>query len=142
MRPNLDRIPGEADRLAEAIIYRAPIVVDQDFVDSLDDAAAAALRRYGARTVTFAYRESSIGLMRRSLLAEGLGLCVQPDDDRPETVAAGRQARHGVGGGGAPHASRREADAAAEQASVDRRYEWQQAMDTARAAWVEGVYVR
>ncbi|GAA3782818.1 hypothetical protein GCM10022225_83870 [Plantactinospora mayteni] len=86
MRPNLERIPGKADRLAEAIIDRAPFVVDHGFVDSLGDAAAAALRCYGARMVTFAYREDSIGLVRRSLLAEGLGLCVKPDDDRDVMV--------------------------------------------------------
>lgn len=91
MRPNLERIPGKGDRLAEAILDRAPFVIDQRFVDSLDNAAMLALRRYGVRTVTLAYRESSIGLVRRSLLAEGLGLCLEADDDRDVMVGLALQ---------------------------------------------------
>ncbi|MGC5021042.1 hypothetical protein [Micromonospora sp. DT47] len=86
MKPNLARIPGDGDRLAEAILARAPRRIDQSFLDSLDPAASLALGRYGVRLVTIALRENSVDLLRRSLLATGLADCLQPDDDRDVMV--------------------------------------------------------
>lgn len=82
MKPNLERIPGKQDRLAEAILARAPRRMDQRFVSSLDPSASLALGRYGVRLATLALRQNSIELLRRSLLATGLAGCLEPDDDR------------------------------------------------------------
>ncbi|MFG3715001.1 hypothetical protein ACIBTZ_21970 [Micromonospora sp. NPDC049460] len=82
MRPNLERIPGTQDRLAEAILSRAPRRMDQGFVRSLDPSAALALGRYGVRLATLALRQNSSDLLRRSLLATGLAGCLEPNDGR------------------------------------------------------------
>ncbi|MEU5565059.1 hypothetical protein [Micromonospora musae] len=82
MKPNLERIPGKQDRLAEAILTRAPRRMDQRFVGSLHPSASLALGRYGVRLATVALRQNSPDLLRRSLLATGLAECLKPDDDR------------------------------------------------------------
>lgn len=82
MKPNLERIPGKQDRLAEAILARAPRRMDQGFVSSLDPSASLALGRYGVRLATLALRQDSPGLLRRSLLATGLAGCLEPGDVR------------------------------------------------------------
>ncbi|OKI49104.1 hypothetical protein [Micromonospora sp. CB01531] len=87
MKPNLERIPGNRDRVAQAILARAPQCIDQGFLDSLDPSASLALGRYGVRLATLALRETSIELLRRSLLATALAWCLQPDDERDVTVA-------------------------------------------------------
>ncbi|MET7749806.1 hypothetical protein [Micromonospora sp. NPDC005367] len=82
MKPNLERIPGKQDRLAEAILRRAPQRVDQGFVSSLDPSASPALGRYGVRLATLALRQGSIDLLHRSLLATGLAECLEAGDGR------------------------------------------------------------
>lgn len=82
VKPNLERIPRKQDRLAEAILARAPRRMDQRFVSSLDPSASLALGRYGVRLATLALRQNSPGLLRRSLLATGLAGCLEPDDAR------------------------------------------------------------
>ncbi|MCZ7422505.1 hypothetical protein O7605_23680 [Verrucosispora sp. WMMA2121] len=87
MQPNLERIPGKQDRLAEEILARAPRRIEQSFVRSLDPTNALALGRYGARLATLALRQSSVDLLRRSVLATGLARCLTSDDDRDFMVA-------------------------------------------------------
>ncbi|GIJ30862.1 hypothetical protein [Micromonospora sediminimaris] len=87
MKPNLARISGKQDRLAEEILARAPRHIEQSFVNSLDPAAALALGRYGARLATLALRQNSVDLLRRSVLATSLARCLASDDDRDFMVA-------------------------------------------------------
>jgi hypothetical protein len=82
VKPNLERIPGAQDRLAEAILARAPRRMDQRFVSSLDRSASLALGRHGVRLATLALRQNSPDLLRRSLLATGLAAPLKPDDGR------------------------------------------------------------
>lgn len=86
MRPNLERVPGNRDAFAEAILLRAPNPVDQRFLDSLDRKAWLWLGRYGARQPTIALREGSIDLLRQALLGTALSACLQPDDPRDVMV--------------------------------------------------------
>ncbi|WP_146605816.1 hypothetical protein [Micromonospora craterilacus] len=86
MKPNLERVSGSRDWVAQAILARAPWPVDQSFLDSLDPSASLALGRYGVRLATLALRENSTALLRRSLLATGLARCLQHDDDRDVMV--------------------------------------------------------
>jgi hypothetical protein len=86
VKPNLERIPGKQDRLAEAILTRAPRRMDQRFVSSLDPSASLALGQYGVRLATLALRQNAPDLLRRSLLATGLDRCLEPDDDRDVMV--------------------------------------------------------
>ncbi|MFY1689108.1 hypothetical protein [Plantactinospora sp. WMMB782] len=86
MKANLERIPGDHDWVARAILARAPQRVDQSFLDSLDPSASLALGRLGVRLSTIALRENSIDVVRRSLLATGLARCLQHDDDRDVMV--------------------------------------------------------
>ncbi|WP_146603577.1 hypothetical protein [Micromonospora endophytica] len=86
MKSNLERIPGDRDWVAQAILARAPQRVDRSFLDSLDPAASLALGRYGTRLATLAMREESVDLVRRSLLATALARCLQPNDDRDVMV--------------------------------------------------------
>ncbi|NGM13320.1 hypothetical protein [Verrucosispora sioxanthis] len=87
MKPNLERIPGQQDRLAEQILARAPRRIEQNFVRSLEPTTALALGRYGARLATLALRQNSVDLLRRSVLATGLAGCLASDDDRDIMVA-------------------------------------------------------
>ncbi|GIJ38790.1 hypothetical protein Vwe01_21150 [Micromonospora andamanensis] len=87
VKPNLERIPGTQDRLAEEIIARAPRRIEQSFVRSLDPATALALGRYGARLASLALRQNSVDLLRRSVLATSLARCLASDDDRDFMVA-------------------------------------------------------
>ncbi|AVT39256.1 hypothetical protein [Plantactinospora sp. BB1] len=86
MKPNLARIPGDRDAVAQAVLARAPRPVDPGFLASLDPSTALALGRYGVRLATIALRERSVALLRRSLLATGLGRCLRDDDDRDVMV--------------------------------------------------------
>ncbi|MFY1576193.1 hypothetical protein ACN26Z_15030 [Verrucosispora sp. WMMD703] len=87
MKPNLERIPGKQDRLAEEILARAPRRIEQSFVRSLDPTNALALGHYGARLATLALRQNSVDLLRRSVLATGLARCLASDDDRDFMLA-------------------------------------------------------
>ncbi|WP_433532209.1 hypothetical protein ACQPYA_09310 [Micromonospora sp. CA-263727] len=87
MKPNLERIPGDRDWVAQAILARAPQCVGQGFLDSLDPSASLALGRYGVRLATLALRKNSTDLVRRSLLATGLSRCLRHDDDRDVLVS-------------------------------------------------------
>jgi hypothetical protein len=82
MQPNLERIPGDRDPAAEAILNRAPDMIDQQFLGSLDREAVVALARYGKRQVTTALREHSAALLHQALLATAISACLLNDDNR------------------------------------------------------------
>jgi len=86
MQPNLERVSGDRDAFAEAILLRAPDPVDQRFLDSLDRKAWLWLGRYGARKPTIALREGSMNLLRQALLGTALSGCLQPAEPRDMMV--------------------------------------------------------
>ena len=82
MQPNLDRISGDHDADAEAILNRVPELVDQQFLGSIDRQAALWLGRYGVRHMTVALRQHSADLLRRALLATAICDCIRDADYR------------------------------------------------------------
>ncbi|GAA2115915.1 hypothetical protein [Actinomadura alba] len=87
MLPNLDRISGDGDAVAWAILERAPDPIDQGFLESLAPEAWLWLGRFGTRQVTIALREGSADLLHRGLLATGLSVCLRSEDDRDTMVS-------------------------------------------------------
>jgi hypothetical protein len=72
MKPNLVRIPGDDDALAEAILVRAEDAFSRDFLASLQKSDYVALGRYGRRQATIALREGSAERLRDALLATAI----------------------------------------------------------------------
>jgi hypothetical protein len=64
VKPKLQRILGDRDWVAKAILERVPQRIDQRFIDSLDPSASLALGRYGIRLATLALRERSAAVPR------------------------------------------------------------------------------
>jgi hypothetical protein len=83
--PNLRRIPGDGDRVAESILLRMPTPVDARFIESLTAADRLALGRYGARMASVALRRRSPELLGTALLASGSS--ARPRDDARDLIA-------------------------------------------------------
>jgi hypothetical protein len=82
VQPNLARIAADGDALAEVILQRAQGTITQQLLDSLDERAAVALGRYGARQPTIALRQQSAQHLRKALLATALAQLVRSSDLR------------------------------------------------------------
>lgn len=86
MQPNLTRIPGDKDALAEEILERTPEHIDARFIDTLRTPDLLALGRYGIRSATLAMRWGSVERLRDGLLASGLADCRGDSDPRDSMV--------------------------------------------------------
>lgn len=69
VRPNLERIPGDGDALAERVLRDLPAVIDAAALARLGGSTLRALGRYSARQVVVAWRTRSAGLLRDALTA-------------------------------------------------------------------------
>jgi hypothetical protein len=86
VKPNLDRIPGDRDTQAQAILRRLPELVSSSFLDSLDGSDCVACARYGARQPTLALRTGSADRLRDALMATALAALLHEDDPRDTMV--------------------------------------------------------
>jgi hypothetical protein len=84
--PNLNRISGEGDDLAESILTGLPPQLDALAVAGLQESALLALGRYGVRAVTFALRERSIERLRNGLTASAVAALGSGEDSRDVIV--------------------------------------------------------
>jgi hypothetical protein len=71
VKPNLERILGDRDSGARAILAHAPERIDQGFLVGLDAEAGLWLGPYGVRRVTTALREGSDNVLRLGLWLPG-----------------------------------------------------------------------
>ncbi|MCI3272181.1 hypothetical protein [Streptomyces cylindrosporus] len=78
-KPNLVRIPGDKDSLAEGILRRTEGGIDQGLLASLTDGDRRALGRYGVRMASVALRHSSSAELETALLAYGMSGAGQED---------------------------------------------------------------
>lgn len=86
MKPNLDRIPGEGDMRARAILRHLPRLVTSSFIESLDTQAGSILGQYGARQPTIALRTGSADHLRDALMATALAAVLHDDDPRDTMI--------------------------------------------------------
>lgn len=82
MESNLARIPAEGDALAAGILRRAPGLISQGFLRSLDEHDYLALGRFGARQPTVALREGSSKRLHDALLATAISQLGRQADSR------------------------------------------------------------
>jgi hypothetical protein len=86
MKPNLERIPGDGDAQAQAILQRLPGSLSPSLLDSLDSPSGEICGRYGARQPAVALRTGSADRLRDALMATALAALLKKDDPRDTMV--------------------------------------------------------